>query len=82
MPGIDWRWCGGTPGTVAKKAKRRGRPSVSENNGTMAKAGNFAKMEVAQLRDHIAHLQGVLSKKIGEQRTALERQLAALGGGD
>ena len=64
---------------MAKKAKRRGRPPGSKNKGTMAKAGNFAKMEVAQLRDHIGHLQGVLSKKIGEQRIALERQLAALG---
>jgi DNA-binding protein H-NS len=64
---------------MAKKAKRRGRPPGSKNKGTMAKAGNFAKMEVAQLRDHIGHLQGVLSKKVGEQRTALERQLAALG---
>jgi DNA-binding protein H-NS len=67
---------------MAKKA-RRGRPPGSKNKkkaGTVAKAGNFAKMEVGQLRDYIDNLQGVLAKKVSEQRAYFEDQLAQLGG--
>ena len=63
---------------MARKAKRRGRPPGSKNK---KKNGSIAKMDLGQLRDHITQLQGLLAKKIGEQRTALERQLAALGDG-
>lgn len=62
---------------MAKKAKRRGRPPGSKNK----KNGRIAKMDLGQLRDHITQLQGLLAKKIGEQRAELERQLAALGEG-
>ena len=68
---------------MAKKA-RRGRPPGSKNKkkkaGTIAKAGNLAKMEVRQLRDYIDSLQGVLAKKVSEQRAYFEDQLAQLGG--
>jgi len=51
---------------MAKKA-RRGRPPGSKNKkkkaGRVAKAGNYAKMEVGQLRDYIDSLQDVLAKK-------------------
>ncbi len=67
---------------MAKKA-RRGRPPGSKNKkkkaGRVAKAGNYAKMEVGQLRDYIDSLQDVLAKKVSEQRTYFEAQLAQLG---
>jgi DNA-binding protein H-NS len=37
-------------------------------------------MDVAQLRAHIDGLQSVLAKKVNEQRSFFERQLAELGG--
>lgn len=63
---------------MAKKAKRRGRPPGSKNKKTVSKS--IATMDVAQLRAHIDQLQGVLAKKVNEQRSYFERQLAQLGG--
>ena len=60
---------------MAKKAKRRGRPPGSKNN-----AKSVTTMDVAQLRAHIDGLQGVLAKKVNEQRSYFEAQLAQLGG--
>ena len=63
---------------MAKKAKRRGRPPGSKNKKSLAKS--VTTMDVAQLRAHIDGLQGVLAKKVNEQRSYFERQLAQLGG--
>jgi DNA-binding protein H-NS len=66
---------------MAKKAKRRGRPPGSKNKSTLAKLdGSVAKMDVGQLRDHIADLQDTLAAKIQQQRKFLEAQLAELQG--
>ena len=70
---------------MAKKTKRRGRPPGSKNKtkGVRAPKGNaksFAKMEVSQLRDLINNLEGLLSRKIQEQRSILEGHLAELHG--
>ena len=63
---------------MAKKARRRGRPPGSKNKKTIAKS--VATMDVAQLRAHIDQLQAVLAKKVNEQRSYLEGQIAALAG--
>ena len=64
---------------MAKKAKRRGRPPGSKNKSTLAKlGGSVAKMDIGQLRDHIAGLQDTLAAKIQQQREYLESQLAGL----
>ena len=63
---------------MAKKAKRRGRPPGSKNAKSIGKS--VATMDVAQLRNHIDSLQGVLARKISEQRTYFEDQLSQLGG--
>ena len=70
---------------MAKKAKRRGRPPGSKNKvkGVRAPKGiakSFAKMEVNQLRGLIDDLEGLLSRKIQEQRSILEGHLAELQG--
>jgi DNA-binding protein H-NS len=70
---------------MAKKAKRRGRPPGSKNKakGVRAPKGiakSFAKMEVDQLRGLIDDLEGLLSRKIQEQRSILEGHLAELQG--
>lgn len=70
---------------MAKKAKRRGRPPGSKNKiknvGGVSKIGkSFANMEVAQLRDLIADLEGLLATKIQQQREILEGHLAELQG--
>jgi DNA-binding protein H-NS len=68
---------------MAKKAKRRGRPPGSKNKkvGGVAKIGkSFANMEVAQLRDLIGDLEGLLAKKVQQQREILEGHLAELQG--
>src|SRR4051794_23286231 len=57
--------------------KRRGRPPGSKNKKSIGKS--VAAMDVAQLRAHIDDLQGVLAKKVNEQRSFFERQLAELG---
>jgi DNA-binding protein H-NS len=64
---------------MAKKAKRRGRPPGSKNKKSMAKS--VTSMDVAQLRSHIDDLQGMLARKITEQRSYFEAQLAQLGYG-
>src|SRR3954449_10989969 len=63
---------------MAKKAKRRGRPPGSKNKKSLGKS--VATMDVAQLRAHIDDMQGVLAKKVSEQRSYFESQLAQLGG--
>ncbi len=63
---------------MAKKAKRQGRPPGSKNKKSPGKS--VATMDVPQLRAHIDQLQGILSKKVSEQRSYFERQLADLGG--
>jgi DNA-binding protein H-NS len=70
---------------MAKKAKRRGRPpgSTNQKKGVRAPKGiakSFAKMEVDQLRGLIDDLEGLLSRKIQEQRSILEGHLAELQG--
>jgi DNA-binding protein H-NS len=62
---------------MAEKAKRRGRPSGSNNKvkdvpAPKAIAKFFAKMEVAQLRGLIDDLEGLLAQKIQEQRSILQ----------
>ena len=68
--------------SMAKKAKRRGRPPGSKNKKSLGKA--LTTMDVAQLRAHIEDLQKTLAKKVSEQRAYFERQLAQLSepGGD
>ena len=56
---------------MAKKAKRRGRPPG-------ARAPD--KMDVGQLRQYIENLEGVLKKKVTEQRAYFEEKLSELGG--
>ena len=63
---------------MAKKAKRRGRPPGSKNKKSVGKS--VATMDIAQLRAHIDDLQNALAKKVNEQRSFFERQLADLGG--
>jgi len=63
---------------MAKKAKRRGRPPGSKNKNSIG--NSVAAMDIAQLRAHIGSLQGVLAKKVSEQRTYFEGQLSQLGG--
>ena len=67
---------------MAKKAKRRGRPPGSKNKSKVTKGlgKSVSTMDVAQLRAHIDELQGVLSKKVSEQRAYFEDQLSKLGG--
>jgi DNA-binding protein H-NS len=65
---------------MAKKAKRRGRPPGSKNKITKGLGKSVATMDVGQLQAHIDSLQGVLAKKVNEQRAYFERQLADLGG--
>ena len=65
---------------MAKKAKRRGRPPGSKNKkkSVTRLTGNFAKMEVGQLREYISQLEQTLAAKIQQQREYLEGQLAGL----
>jgi DNA-binding protein H-NS len=70
---------------VAKKAKRRGRPPGSKNkvvkvNGVGKIGKSFANMEVSQLRSLINDLEGLLTKKVQQQREILEGHLAELQG--
>src|SRR5882762_5424243 len=52
---------------MAKKAKRRGRPPGAKSPD---------KMDVGQLRHYIDNLEGLLKKKVGEQRAYLEGKLS------
>jgi len=63
---------------MAKKAKRRGRPTGSKNKKSIGKS--VVTMDIGQLRAHIDSLQSVLAKKVSEQRAYLEDQLSQLGG--
>jgi DNA-binding protein H-NS len=63
---------------MAKKAKRRGRPPGTKNKKSLGKS--VATMDIAQLRAHIDDLQSALAKKVNQQRTYFEGQLADLGG--
>jgi len=56
---------------MAKKAKRRGRPPGAKSPD---------KMDVGQLRHYIDNLEGLLKKKVGEQRAYLEGKLSELTG--
>src|SRR6476620_1099567 len=58
--------------------KKRGRPPGSKNKKSIGKS--IATMDVTQLRAHIDSLQGVLARKVNEQRSYFESQLAQLGG--
>jgi DNA-binding protein H-NS len=63
---------------MAKKAKRRGRPPGSKNKKSIGKS--VTTMDIAQLRAHIDGLQNVLARKVDDQRSYFEAQLAQLGG--
>ena len=67
---------------MAKKAKRRGRPSGSKNKSALGKAGKLAasvsRMDVGQLRDYIAGLESTFAAKVQQHREYLEGQLAGL----
>jgi DNA-binding protein H-NS len=56
---------------MAKKAKRRGRPPGAKSPD---------KMDIGQLRQYIDNLEGLLKKKVSEQRTYLEDKLSELSG--
>lgn len=56
---------------MAKKAKRRGRPPGAKSPD---------KMDIGQLRQYIEKLQGVLSRKVSEQRAYFEEKLSELTG--
>jgi len=67
---------------MSKKPKRRGRPPGSKNKSTLAKVSKLtksvSKMDLGQLRDHIAGLESTLAAKIHQQREYFEGQLAGL----
>jgi len=56
---------------MARKAKRRGRPPGSKSPD---------KMDVGQLRQYIDRLEGVLKKKVSDQRAYFEEKLSELSG--
>ena len=56
---------------MAKKAKRRGRPPGVKSPD---------KMDIGALRQYIEKLQGVLGRKISEQRAYFEEKLSELTG--
>ena len=73
---------------MAKKAKRRGRPPGSKNKKSAGKFSkgvgkigkSFANMEVGQLRAVINDLEGLLAKRVQQQKEILEGHLAELQG--
>jgi DNA-binding protein H-NS len=65
-------------GAVMARKKRRGRPPGSKNKKSIAKS--VTTMDVGQLSAHIDDLQGVLARKVNEQRSYFESRLAELGG--
>jgi len=67
---------------VAKKAKRRGRPLGSKNKkkSVMGLTKNLAKLEIGQLRGYIDDLEGLLAKKVQQQKEIFEGRLAELQG--
>jgi DNA-binding protein H-NS len=56
---------------MAKKAKRRGRPPGAKSPD---------KMDVGQLRQYIDRMEGLLKKKVSEQRSYFEEKLSELSG--
>jgi DNA-binding protein H-NS len=56
---------------MAKKAKRRGRPPGAKSPD---------KMDIGQLRQYIEKLQGMLGRKVSEQRAYFEGKLSELAG--
>jgi len=56
---------------MARKAKRRGRPPGSKSPD---------KMDVGQLRQYIDRMEGLLKRKVGEQRSYFEGKLSELSG--
>src|SRR5215831_3758894 len=56
---------------MAKKAKRRGRPPGAKSPD---------KMDIGQLSQYIAKLEGMLKEKVSEQRAYFEEKLSELGG--
>jgi len=56
---------------MAKKSKRRGRPPGAKSPD---------KMDIGQLRQYIDRLEGLLKKKVGDQRAFLEGKLSELSG--
>jgi DNA-binding protein H-NS len=65
---------------MAKKAKRRGRPPGSKNKTKLSKGKGVAKMEVGQLRAYIDGLEGLLAKKVLQQKQIFEGHLRELSG--
>ena len=56
---------------MAKKAKRRGRPPGAKSPD---------KMDIGQLRQYIDRMEGLLKKKVSEQRAYFEEKLSELSG--
>jgi len=56
---------------MAKKAKRRGRPPGAKSPD---------KMDVGQLRQYIDRMEGLLKRKVSEQRSYFEEKLSELSG--
>src|ERR1044071_3433263 len=56
---------------MAKKAKRRGRPPGAKSPD---------KMDIGQLRQYIDRMEGLLKKKVSEQRSYFEEKLSELSG--
>jgi DNA-binding protein H-NS len=56
---------------MAKKAKRRGRPPGAKSPD---------KMDIGQLRQYIERMEGLLKKKVSEQRSYFEEKLSELSG--
>ena len=54
---------------MAKKAKRRGRPPGARSPD---------KMDIGQLRQYIDRMEGLLKKKVSEQRSYFEERLSEL----
>jgi DNA-binding protein H-NS len=54
---------------MAKKAKRRGRPPGAKSPD---------KMDIGQLRQYIDRMEGLLKKKVSEQRSYFEEKLSEL----
>jgi DNA-binding protein H-NS len=65
---------------MAKKAKRRGRPPGSKNKTKLSNGKGVAKMEVGQLRTYIDGLEGLLAKKVQQQKQIFEGHLKELSG--
>ncbi len=56
---------------MARRAKRRGRPPGSKSPD---------KMDIGQLRQYIDRMEGLLKRKVSEQRSYFEGKLSELSG--